>query len=71
MQSKISLQNVNISAAECSNGDLNQIRKSFSYMRQRNTTFLAHLSIFICGIGEESEISKKDGKREESIAVDI
>jgi hypothetical protein len=47
MQCSPRLQNVNTSAAECSNSGLNRIRKSVSYMGQRNAILLVYMYICI------------------------
>jgi Kyakuja-Dileera-Zisupton transposase len=46
MQCSARLQNVNTSAAECSNSGLSRIRKSVSYMGQRNAILLTY--VYIC-----------------------
>jgi len=46
MQGRTLLQNVNTSAAECSNSGLNRIRKSVSYMGQRNAIVLTY--VYLC-----------------------
>ena len=51
MQGRTMLQSVNTSAAECSNSGLNRIRKSASYMGQKNAIRMCTLA---CGIVEEN-----------------
>ena len=62
MQDRISLQIVNMSAAEYSNKGLNRIRKSVSYMRQRNAILLTYVYLCIWNRRREREFQMKTVK---------
>jgi Kyakuja-Dileera-Zisupton transposase len=67
MQGRTSLQNVNTSAAECSNSGLNRIRKSVSYMGQRNAILLTYIYLCVWNRRREREFQKKTVKERDQL----
>jgi hypothetical protein len=67
MQGRASLQSVNTSAAECSNSGLNRIRKSVSYMGQRNAILLTYVYLCIWNRRRERDIQTKTVKEREEL----
>ena len=67
MQGRTSLQNVNTSAAECSNSGLNRIRKSVSYMGQRNAILLTYVYLCVWNRRREREFQKKTIKERDQL----
>jgi hypothetical protein len=67
MQGRPSLQNVNTSAAECSNKGLNRIRKSVSYMGQRNAILLTYVYLCVWNRRREREFQLKTVKESRTL----
>jgi hypothetical protein len=67
MQGRASLQSVNTSAAECSNRGLNRIRKSVSYMGQRNAILLTYVYLCVWNRRQEREFQLKTVKEKRQL----
>src|SRR5436190_8653463 len=63
MQGRTMLQSVNTSAAECSNSGLNRIRKSTSYMGQKNAILLTYVCLCVWNRRRERQHQMKVGRR--------
>ena len=69
MQSRTLLQSVNTSAAECSNNELNRIRKSVSYMGQKNAILLTYVYLCVWNRRREREYQMKVEKEKDSLQM--
>ena len=69
MQGRTMLQNVNTSAAECSNSGLNRIRKSVSYMGQKNAILLTYVYLCVWNRRREREYQMKVEKEKAQLQM--
>lgn len=69
MQGRTMLQNVNTSAAECSNSGLNRIRKSVSYMGQRHAIFFTYVYLCVWNRVRERKYQIELAKRKEQLEM--
>ena len=69
MQGRTMLQNVNTSAAECSNSGLNWIRKSVSYMGQKNAILLTYVYLCVWNRRREREYQMKVEKEKAQLQM--
>ena len=70
-QSRTSLQNVNTSAAECSNSGLNRIRKSVSYMGQRNAILLTYVYLSVWNRRRVRDLKKRTEKERNQLQLTL
>ena len=69
MQGRTMLQSVNTSAAECSNSGLNRIRKSASYMGQKNAILLTYVYLCVWNRQRERQHQMKFEKEEQLLRM--
>jgi hypothetical protein len=69
MQGRPGLQSVNTSAAECSNSGLNRIRKSVSYMGQKNAILLTYVYLCVWNRRREREFQMKTVKERDQLRL--
>ena len=69
MQCSPRLQEVNTSSAECSNSGLNRIRKSVSYMGQRNAILLTYVYICVWNRRRERLFQKQKEKEKNQLQI--
>ena len=71
MQCSPRLQEVNTSAAECSNSGLSRIRKSVSYMGQNHAILLTYVYICVWNRRRERELQKKKEKERNQLQITV